>query len=285
MRRRQIRSEAIASAVVKNGGIPPHRPAPNGQGRFDMTGQTHALRPSGTADSPLERRISTLDVPRIEASLDADGYAPMGPVLSASECAEIVRGYEDEAAFRKRIVMEHHGFGRGEYKYFAYPLPAVVAALRRSLYPPLARIANRWNETLNGNGDYPSDHEAYLKRCHAAGQCKPTPLVLKYGAGDYNRLHQDLYGDLVFPLQVVFLLSASETDFTGGELVLTEQRPRMQSRASVVPLAQGEGVIFAVNQRPARGSRGFYRVVMRHGVSRVHMGSRLTLGIIFHDAA
>ncbi len=186
--------------------------------------------------------------------------------------------------FRSRIVMARHGFGRGEYKYFAYPLPDDVAALRVAFYPPLAAIANRWNGQMGVASRYPDDHAAFLARCHEAGQTEPTPLLLRYGAGDYNCLHQDLYGEHVFPLQVAFLLSRPGHDFTGGEFVLTEQRPRMQSRAEVVPLIQGEGVIFPVHHRPVQGTRGIYRVTMRHGVSRLRTGRRHTLGLIFHDA-
>ena len=186
--------------------------------------------------------------------------------------------------FRSRVVMGRHGFGRGEYQYFAYPLPDVVAGLREALYKPLAALANRWNATLGIEARYPATHAAYRARCHAAGQTRPTPLLLRYGEGDYNCLHQDLYGDEVFPLQVVVLLSAPGRDFTGGEFVLTEQRPRLQSRVEVVPLGQGDAVIFPVNQRPVQGARGPYRVTLRHGVSRVRAGRRHTLGIIFHDA-
>jgi uncharacterized protein len=192
--------------------------------------------------------------------------------------------YPSEEGFRSRIVMARHGFGRGEYKYFSYPLPETIATLRAALYPPLAEIANRWNEAMGIDTRYPADHAAYLKRCHKAGQAKPTPLLLQYGAGDYNCLHQDVYGELVFPVQVAFLLSRPGEDFTGGEFVLTEQRPRMQSRAEVVPLTQGEGVIFPVHHRPVQGTRGVYRVTMRHGVSRLKSGRRYTAGIIFHDA-
>ena len=181
--------------------------------------------------------------------------------------------------------MARHGFGRGEYKYYRYPLPDVIAELRQTLYPLLAGIANAWEESLGRKSDYPEEHKAYLERCHKAGQLRPTPLLLKYGEGDYNCLHQDLYGELYFPMQVAFLLSEPGRDFTGGEFVLVEHRPRMQSRPEVVPLAQGEGVIFAVNQRPMRGTKGFYRVAMRHGVSRLRSGQRFTLGIIFHDAS
>jgi uncharacterized protein len=197
----------------------------------------------------------------------------------------LAESYDSDQLFRSRIVMARHGFGRGEYKYFAYPLPHVVAALRDSLYPALAQVANRWNKALDIDLTYPSTHAAYLRRCHADGQSKPTPLLLRYGPGDFNCLHQDIYGENVFPLQVAFLLSEPARDFAGGEFVLTEQRPRMQSRAEVVPLRQGEGVIFPVHHRPVRGTRGIYRVNMRHGVSRLHSGHRHTLGVIFHDAA
>jgi hypothetical protein len=220
----------------------------------------------------------------IGARLDADGCAVLPRLLSASECASVRDGYATESLFRNRIVMERHGYGRGEYRYFAYPLPARVAELRTALYPPLADIANRWNEAMRVEARYPADHAVYLERCHDAGQTRPTPLVLKYGAGDYNCLHQDLYGDLFFPLQVAILLSEPAQDFSGGEFVLTEQRPRMQSRVEVVPLRRGDGVVFPVQRRPVRGTRGVYRVTLRHGVSRVRSGSRFTLGIIFHDA-
>lgn len=232
----------------------------------------------------VERRIAGLDWRAIEVALDAVGCAVTGPLLVREECAEIAGQYGSDGLFRRRIVMAQHGYGRGEYKYFAYPLPALVAGLRTALYARLAPIANRWARALDGGGDYPDEHAAYLAQCHAAGQTRPTPLVLQYAAGDYNCLHQDLYGDLYFPLQVAFLLSVPGHDFTGGEFVMTEQRPRMQSRVEVVPLRQGEGVIFAVNHRPLRGTRGCYRVTMRHGVSRLRSGRRLTLGIIFHDA-
>ena len=232
----------------------------------------------------LRARVASLDWPRIEAELDERGCALTGALLTPRECAELVRGYDSEEAFRSRVEMTRHGFGRGEYKYFAYPLPQLVATLRAGIYPRLAPIANRWEGALGRDGGYPADHEAYLERCHAAGQTLPTALMLKYGEGDYNCLHQDLYGELVFPLQAAFLLSAPGIDFAGGEFVLTEQRPRTQSRAEVVSLAQGEGVIFAVNERPARGARGVYRVAMRHGVSRLRSGRRFTIGIIFHDA-
>jgi hypothetical protein len=241
-------------------------------------------RPTGAAPS-IAARLSALDWTAIAASLDAHGCATTAPLLTAQECAALAQSYPSDALFRSHVVMARHGFGRGEYKYFAYPLPGAVAALRDELYPPLAQVANRWNETLGLDIAYPSDHAAYLRRCHAAGQAKPTPLLLRYGAGDFNCLHQDVYGDTVFPLQVTVLLSQPGIDFTGGEFVLTEQRPRMQSRAEVVPLQRGEAVIFPVRYRPVRGTRGVYRVNMRHGVSRLRSGHRHTLGIIFHDAA
>jgi hypothetical protein len=228
--------------------------------------------------------LATLDWSAIATELDAHGCAVIGPLLTPAECRAIAGMYASEEPFRSRIVMARHGFGRGEYKYFAYPLPPTVAALRAALYPPLAAIANRWSEQLGLELRYPAEHADYLARCHAAGQGKPTPLLLQYGPGDYNCLHQDLYGELVFPLQVAVLLSEPGADFTGGEFVLTEQRPRMQSRAEVVPLRQGEGVIFPVHHRPVQGSRGVYRVTMRHGVSRLRSGHRHTLGVIFHDA-
>jgi uncharacterized protein len=234
------------------------------------------------APQGIAARVGALDWKRIAADLDAYGCATTGVLLDADECLSLREAYAADALFRSRIVMARHGFGRGEYKYFAYPLPDIVAALRASLYAPLADIANAW--CTGRPARYPREHEAYLARCHEAGQCKPTPLLLSYGPGDYNCLHQDLYGELVFPLQVAFLLSRPGQDFTGGEFVLTEQRPRMQSRAEVVPLRQGEGVIFPVHHRPVRGSRGTYQVNMRHGVSRLRSGQRQTLGIIFHDA-
>jgi len=243
-------------------------------------------RPSTrTAVVAIEERVATLDWTSITSDLDANGCATTGPLLTPDECAALAQSYSSDEPFRSRIIMSRHGFGRGEYKYFAYPLPEIVAALRGALYPPLAEVANRWNEAMGVDIAYPTDHAAYLQRCHKAGQVKPTPLLLQYGAGDFNCLHQDIYGANVFPLQVAFLLSRPSADFTGGEFVLTEQRPRMQSRTEVVPLRQGEGVIFPVHHRPVRGTRGTYRVNMRHGVSRLRSGHRHTLGIIFHDAA
>jgi uncharacterized protein len=232
----------------------------------------------------LASRVASLDWLQIENDLDAHGCAVAEGVLLREQCRALSALYDQDALFRSRIVMTRHGFGRGEYKYWTYPLPEAVAVLRKTLYPHLAGVANRWNETLGIDLRYPADHAQYLKRCHQAGQTKPTPLLLQYGAGDFNCLHQDVYGDLVFPLQIAFLLSAPGEDFTGGEFVLTEQRPRMQSRVEVVGLKQGDGVIFAVHHRPVQGSRGPYRVNLRHGVSRLRSGHRHTMGIIFHDA-
>ena len=216
--------------------------------------------------------------------LEEDGFAVLPKLLGARQCQALVRCYDDRALFRSRVVMARHGFGQGEYSYFAYPLPEIVAGLREMLYPPLAEVANRWNATLGISARFPERHADYLARCHQAGQGKPTPLLLRYGEGDYNCLHQDLYGEHVFPLQVAILLSVPGEDFTGGEFVLTEQRPRMQSRAEVVPLGLGDGVVFPVHHRPVQGTRGTYRVNLRHGVSRLRSGRRHTLGIIFHDA-
>ncbi|MGE0752494.1 MAG: 2OG-Fe(II) oxygenase [Variibacter sp.] len=240
--------------------------------------------PSRDGEGGVATRATALDWERIGAELDAYGCALTGPLLMSGECAALAALYPQDAPFRSRIVMARHGFGRGEYKYFAAPLPEMIAQLRAALYPPLAAIAQRWNEAMGIDIRYPPAHADFLKRCHAAGQTKPTPLLLQYGPGDYNCLHQDLYGEHVFPLQVAFLLSAPGKDFTGGEFVLTEQRPRMQSRAEVVPLTQGQGVVFPVHHRPVKGTRGAYRVNMRHGVSRLRSGQRHTLGIIFHDA-
>ena len=225
-----------------------------------------------------------VDWAAVAESLDAYGCAVLPSLMAPVECELLAATYTDDSHFRSRVVMARHGFGRGEYKYFAYPLPKQVAALRTALYPPLAQIANRWNEALGKDLRFPSTHGDYLKQCHAAGQTRPTPLLLRYIEGDYNCLHQDLYGELVFPLQLTVLLSQPGKDFTGGEFVVTEQRPRLQSRAEVVPLEQGDAVIFAVNERPVRGTKGIYRVKTRHGVSRLHSGARFTLGIIFHDA-
>jgi uncharacterized protein len=228
--------------------------------------------------------IGALDWPAIERELDAYGSAVAPKLLSPETCREIAALYADDSRFRSRIVMGSHGFGKGEYKYFAYPLPEAIVALRRGFYPRLAPIADRWNEAMGVSVRYPAEHEAFLTRCHQAGQKRPTPLLLRYGPGDYNCLHQDVYGEHLFPLQLAILLSEPGHDFTGGEFVLTEQRPRMQSRAEVVSLSQGDGVIFAVRERPVQGTRGTYRVNLRHGVSRIKSGERFTLGVIFHDA-
>nr|WP_254223850.1 2OG-Fe(II) oxygenase [Burkholderia multivorans] len=228
--------------------------------------------------------VDTLDWHLIDTDLDGYGCAHVPRLLSPDECRALAALYPDDTRYRSRVVMARHGFGRGEYKYFAYPLPTLVDALRTALYRRLAPIANRWNRALGIDTRYPANLAAFLARCHEAGQTRPTPLLLQYGPGDYNCLHQDLYGEHVFPLQVAILLSAPERDFTGGEFVLTEQRPRMQSRAEVVPLAQGDAVVFAVHSRPVQGTRGVYRVNLRHGVSRIRSGHRHTVGIIFHDA-
>ena len=234
----------------------------------------------------IGERVAALDWGAAGQALDAAGVAVLGPLLGPDECGKIAALYDSgEDRFRSRVVMARHGFGRGEYKYFADPLPPEVAALRTALYARLAPVANRWSEAMGLPARYPADHAGFLARCRAAGQTKPTPLLLRYGPGDYNCLHQDLYGEHAFPLQVVVLLSAPGEGFDGGEFVVTEQRPRMQSRAEVVPLRRGEAAAFAVNHRPVRGARGTYRVAMRHGVSPVRSGRRQTLGIIFHDAA
>lgn len=229
-------------------------------------------------------RVDLYDWAQIGRELDSQGCSVLPSLLNPSACSALAGSYPDEARFRSHVVMARYGFGRGEYRYFRYPLPEPVQGLRGALYPRLACIANGWNARLGLDRTYPPAHADYLAQCHGAGQNRPTPLLLQYGPGDYNCLHQDLYGDLVFPLQVAVLLSEPGRDFTGGEFVLTEQRPRMQSRVEVVPLRQGDGVVFAVNERPVQGGRGTYRVMMRHGVSSVRSGRRHTLGIIFHDA-
>ena len=243
--------------------------------------------PTRTA-SPLvediEARVAQYDWDALANDLDEVGCARLDTLLTPDDCTSLAARYDDGEQFRSHVVMARHGFGRGEYKYFAYPLPSTVGALRTALYPRLTPIANRWNEALGVGVRYPATHVDFLARCHAAGQTRPTPLLLRYGAGDFNALHQDLYGEHVFPLQVAILLSEPGEEFAGGEFVLVEQRPRMQSRAEVVPLRRGDGVIFAVSHRPVRGARGTYRVTMRHGVSRVRAGQRHTAGVIFHDA-
>lgn len=230
-------------------------------------------------------RLAARDWPAVERELDDRGSAMLPGLLSAEECEAVARLYDHEAGFRSRVVMSRHGFGRGEYRYFAYPLPDLVQDLRAALYPRLAPQANRWNQRMGIGVRYPDSHAEFLDRCHRAGQTRPTPLLLRYGPDDYNCLHQDLYGEHVFPLQVAILLSEPGRDFTGGEFVITEQRPRMQSRVEVAPLTQGDALVFAVHHRPVAGARGSYRVNLRHGVSRLRSGRRHTLGLIFHDAA
>lgn len=232
----------------------------------------------------LAERVESISWEQVYQHLDAEGHAIINRLLSPDECDNISVLYRQEEIFRSHVVMERHNFGRGEYRYFSYPLPAAIAALRTAIYPHLVPIANAWNNALRINVRYPTSHADFIERCHQAGQDKPTPLILKYESDDYNCLHQDLYGEHVFPLQLAILLSEPDEDFTGGEFVMTEQRPRMQSRPVVVPLRKGDAVVFAVNHRPVQGKRGHYRVNLRHGVSRLRSGSRYTLGIIFHDA-
>lgn len=266
-------------------------PAKHAAGTRDATSRTNRGMSVNIADlqpaadlQDIAARVDALDWSTVEAELDRYGCAHVSSLLSGGECDALRALYSHDALYRSRVVMARHGFGRGEYKYFAYPLPAVVDALRATIYPHLAPIANRWNDALRIDVRYPLDHAAFLDRCHEAGQTRPTPLILQYGADDYNCLHQDIYGEHVFPLQLAILLSAPGRDFTGGDFVLTEQRPRMQSRAEVVPLMQGDAVVFAVHGRPVQGTRGIYRVNLRHGVSRIRSGHRHTVGIIFHDA-
>jgi uncharacterized protein len=232
----------------------------------------------------LTARIDKLDWRETSEQLEQRGNGLLESLLTPEECDALTALYSEDNHFRSRIVMERYSFGRGEYKYFEYPLPGIVSELRTALYPRLEPVANRWNQLLGMSVRYPKQHAEFIARCHKAAQQKPTPLLLKYGSGDFNCLHQDLYGEHVFPIQVTVLLSAPDRDFTGGEFVLTEQRPRMQSRVEVVPLGKGDAVAFAVNYRPVEGRRGYYRVNYRHGVSRVRSGCRYTLGIIFHDA-
>lgn len=233
----------------------------------------------------LERRVAALDWGRIAAELDERGAATTGALLTDAECGALARLWAAPGVFRSRVVMARHGFGAGEYRYFAYPLPEPVAQLRAALYPRLVSVANRWRAAFGERGRFPAEHDAFLRRCHRRGQRRPTPLLLRYGPDDYNCLHQDVYGEQVFPLQATVLLSAPARDFTGGEFALVETRPRQQSRAEVIGLHQGEAVIFAVRERPVRGMRGIYRVQLRHGVSRVRAGERYACGVIFHDAA
>jgi hypothetical protein len=243
---------------------------------------TLTARPVSSVD--IDTRVEAVDWTSASTHLDSYGWTMLKTLLTADECETIANLYEDDRRFRSHVVMARHGFGRGEYKYFAYPLPDTVTELRTALYPRLAPIANRWNESMNLDVRFPDGLAEFIARCHKAGQTRPTPLLLQYAVGDFNALHQDLYGEHVFPLQMTILLSEPETDFTGGEFVLTEQRPRMQSRAEVVPLRRGDAVVFAVRDRPVQGTRGTYPVRMRHGVSRLRSGHRHTVGVIFHDA-
>jgi hypothetical protein len=231
-----------------------------------------------------DERAAAIDWPRVSADLDAQGWTVLPKLLTGAECGAVADLYGRSDGFRSQVVMARHGYGRGEYRYFSYSLPPLVQALRTTLYPHLAPLANRWHARMGMEVRFPDDHATFLERCHRAGQVRPTPLLLQYGPGDYNCLHQDLYGEHVFPLQIAVLLSEPGEDFDGGEFVLTEQRPRMQTRAAVVPLSKGDAVVFAVNSRPVQGARGDYRVNLRHGVSRVRSGQRHTLGVIFHDA-
>jgi hypothetical protein len=241
-------------------------------------------RHPATVEHDIARRVQAVDWAAAESELDGQGWSVLPALLTPAECRGIAGFFGQEERFRSTVVMARHGFGRGEYRYFAYPLPDLVQGLRGALYPHLAPVANRWNAAMGLDARFPADHAEFLERCHAAGQGRPTPLLLRYGPGDYNCLHQDLYGEHVFPLQVAILLSEPEEEFAGGEFVLTEQRPRMQSRPAVVPLRRGDAVVFAVSQRPVQGSRGIYRTVLRHGVSLVRSGCRHTRGVIFHDA-
>jgi hypothetical protein len=268
--------EAAGSALA-DGGAGPADPA------AAALALANARKAVGAA-AGIAVHVAGLDWQAITDELNAHGYAIVPGMLTAEECGAMAAQYAQPQLFRSRVVMSQHGFGSGEYQYFRYPLPSMISALRQSLYGPLAAIANRWHELMDMEAHFPPDHADFLARCHAAGQTRPTPLLLQYGAGDYNCLHQDLYGEHVFPLQAAVLLSQPGKDFEGGEFVLTEQRPRMQSRVEVVPLKRGDMVIFPVNHRPAQGARGVYRVAMRHGVSRLRAGSRHTLGLIFHDA-
>ena len=236
-------------------------------------------------EADVAARVRSIDGATLEGDLDAQGWSVVRDLLTAAECDELASLYTQDAGFRSRVVMARHGFGKGEYRYFSYPLPPLVQGLRTALYPRLAPLANRWHERMGMSVRFPAEHAEFIARCAASGQARPTPLLLQYGAGDYNCLHQDLYGEHVFPLQLAVLLSEPATDFGGGEFVLTEQRPRMQTRAAVVPLTKGDAVVFAVNSRPVRGTRGDYRVKLRHGVSKITEGHRHTLGIIFHDAS
>lgn len=248
-----------------------------------MNGTANTMIPT-SANVPAEVRIAAYDWQALAGELDSYGCAVLPNLLSAEECRGLAALYPDTSHFRSHIIMARHGFGKGEYRYFKYPLPDLIGGIRTALYPRLAGVANRWNERMGLDQRFPGEHAAFLKQCHDAGQVRPTPLLLQYVPGDFNCLHQDLYGDLAFPIQVAILLSEPGRDFTGGEFALTEQRPRMQSRVEVVPLRQGDAVAFAVHNRPVQGTKGNYRVNLRHGVSRVRSGMRHTVGIIFHDA-
>jgi hypothetical protein len=247
--------------------------------------QLSTTAPHATKLDPVLTRVAAYDWTALARALDTGGYAVLPGLLTAEECRTTAALFAEAGLFRSHIDMARHGYGKGEYRYFQYPLPALVAGLRTALYPPLAAIANAWNARMSIDERYPADHADFVLRCHAAGQARPTPLLLQYVADDYNCLHQDLYGALAFPLQVAILLSEPGEDFAGGEFIITEQRPRMQSRAEVVPLRRGDAVAFAVHHRPVQGTKRSYRVNLRHGVSRVRSGLRHTLGIIFHDAA
>jgi hypothetical protein len=245
---------------------------------------TRAKETRRQAPNGISERIQSIEWTRVSQDLDAQGSAVIERLLSPDECDAIAGLYPKDEIFRSRVVMGRHGFGRGEYKYFSYPLPDVIASLREAVYPHVVPVANRWSGAMGSEAQYPDQHADFIQRCHQAGQVRPTPLLLQYETGDYNCLHQDLYGEHVFPLQLAILLSEPDRDFTGGEFVMTEQRPRMQSRAIVVPLRQGDGVVFAVHNRPVQGTRGVYRVNLRHGVSAIRSGRRHTVGIIFHDS-
>jgi uncharacterized protein len=251
--------------------------------RADVT-DMKALPPVATSVSTVTQRVDAIDWQTAEENLDQYGNAMLPGLLTSQECDALAASYAHDDLYRSRVVMARHGFGQGEYKYFDYPLPDLVGALRTSVYPRLVPLANRWNEIMRIDTRYPAQHAAFIQRCHDAGQLRPTPLLLQYTQDDYNCLHQDLYGEHVFPLQIAILLSEPGRDFAGGEFVMTEQRPRMQSRVEVVPLGKGDAVVFAVHHRPVQGTRGSYQVNLRHGVSRLRSGKRHTLGVIFHDA-
>jgi hypothetical protein len=292
-KRRSVRRRSLRDSRHLTFGQPSLEPAPCGEGhrraqpepaRDGATGVTTPTKTRSIGAADVASRVNGYDWTGVAEHLDAHGWASLPGVLTASETDAIAALYDDDGMFRSHVVMARHGFGRGEYKYFKYPLPNKIGELRTALYPQLVPVANRWNETMGVDVRYPAAHADFIERCHKAGQTRPTPLLLQYGEGDFNALHQDVYGEHVFPLQAMVLLSQPGDDFTGGEFVLTEQRPRMQSRVEVVPLRRGDGVIWAVRNRPVRGTRGSYRVNMRHGVSRIRSGHRHTVGIIFHDA-